>query len=273
LDDQRIANACELRDQGKLREAIDEFLQIAEDTVDSVDKAEIILYAVGSLRALSEYDTVAKQLAAARKLISMQQNPPSSGGMADYRRAVLEVQLDFEVANLHRFEGRNEEALAGFEAILKEYSQRLSEPGYREARESIEACRAFVLADIGRWREAMPILEQGQSYTEYKEGIAFYLGHCYLAAGNYAKAAERLIEALGLGLPHNLEYRAHYELGIAYYELQDYLAAKREFEICANTGDKSYLSDGAIWKWLQATCRNLGLRDEEQYYASLSKPS
>jgi tetratricopeptide (TPR) repeat protein len=272
MNDQQLANACELRDQGKLREAVGEFLRIAQDAENPIDKADVLLYAVVSLKALGEYNAAMNQLGVAKKLI-LAHEIPSLIATHDYRIALLEVRLDFEVADIHRFTGRNEEALAGFEAILKKYAQRLSEPDFREARESIQACRAFILADLGRWKEAMPILVEGQVYTEYKEGIAFYLGHCYLGAGDFARAKDKLVEALRLGLPHNLEYRAHYELGIAYYELRDYVAAKRELENCANTADKSYLSDGAIWKWLQATCRNLGLKDEAQYYSSLSRPS
>jgi tetratricopeptide (TPR) repeat protein len=261
-----------LRDEGKLREAVHEFLRIADATKDPIDKANISLYAAVTLKALGDYAAALKLLGAAGRLIVAQGSRVSSA-MPDARLALLEVSLDFEVADIHRFEGRNEEALAEFSTTLEKYSQRLNEPDLRVARESIQACRGFILADLGRWKESMPILEQAQSYTEYKEGIAFYLGHCYLAAGNYAGAAERLTEALKLGLPHSLEYRAHYELGIALYELRDYAAAKRGFEHCARTADKSYLSDGAIWKWLQATCRNLGLKDEVQYYSRLSRPS
>jgi len=65
--------------------------------------------------------------------------------------------------------------------------------------------RAFILADLGRWKEALPLLKGIESPREYKEGVAFYLGYCYASAGEYSKAKPCLIEALNLGLPPRLE--------------------------------------------------------------------
>jgi tetratricopeptide (TPR) repeat protein len=101
--------------------------------------------------------------------------------------------------------------------------------------------RAFVLADLGRWKEALPILEAIQSRQEYREGIAFYLGHCHASAHEYKKAKPHFVEALKLGLPPNLEYRAHYELGVVYFALGGYAQAKIEFEKTLQTAAPAYL--------------------------------
>jgi hypothetical protein len=60
---------------------------------------------------------------------------------------------------------------------------------------------------------------------------------------------------------------------MAYYQLQDYPQAKRELEISAATAEETYLKDGTIWKYLEATCRALNLKDEVDHYASLARPS
>jgi tetratricopeptide (TPR) repeat protein len=230
----------------------------------------VLLYAGKTLKLLERYDDAGCQLSAARTVAAEYSSPNSS---ADVRVIYLELYLDFEDADLCWKRGQNEEALAKFDAARKKHKQRLREADFRGVYETIEACRAFILADLGRCGEAMPILEEAGSFTEYKEGIAFYLGHCYLSAHDYCRAEEKLIEALRLGLPHNLEYRAHCELGIAYYELRDYAAARRELEKSVEMADESYLKDGSIWKWLEVTCRSLGLKDEARHYANLSRPS
>jgi tetratricopeptide (TPR) repeat protein len=260
-----------MRDEDKFSEAYEEFLRIAETTEDRIDKAGALLYASKTLKLLERYDDATCQLNAARTVAAEYLAPNSS---ADERVIYLEVYLDFEDADLFWKRGQNEEALAKFDVVRKKHQQVLREPDFREVHEIIEACRAFILADLGRWKEAMPVLEKAGSFTEYKEGIAFYLGHCYLSALDYTRAEEKLSEALRLGgLPHSLQYRAHFELGQAYYKLQDYAQAKRELEKCAETADESYLRDGIIWKYLEATCRSLGLKDEARHYANLSRPS
>jgi tetratricopeptide (TPR) repeat protein len=100
------------------------------------------------------------------------------------------------------------------------------------------------------------------------------LGHCYLAANDYIRAEEKLIEALRLGgLPNSLDYRAHCELGVTYYNLRDYAKAKAEFEKSARLAVPSFIKEWEIWKWLQLTCRALGLKAEAEQYARMANPS
>jgi hypothetical protein len=82
-------------------------------------------------------------------------------------------------------------------------------------------------------------------------------------------AREKLIEALNLGLPRDLEYRAHDTLGIVYYMLGAYARAKQEFELCAQDADDAHIK--GTWRWLASTCRKLGLDSEADRYAKLAK--
>lgn len=135
--------------------------------------------------------------------------------------------------------------------------------------EMAQARRGFLLADLGRWKEALPILEEAESFEGRRSEILFYLGHCYVSGGDYSKAKGKIIEALRLGLPRNLEFRAHCELGMAYYRLKDYAQAKLEFERCATNGDPEYIKQAQIWMRLENTCRYLGLKEDADRYASL----
>ncbi len=270
MDDQRFWDACQLREQGKLVEAYHAFSKLAEETTDRIDKAGVLLHAAKTLKLLEQYEEATAQLSAVRALVA---DSLPSHSAPDERVEHLEIYLDYEDADLCWKQGKNEEALTKFERALERYKRQLREPDLRGFYEIMQTCRAFILADLDRWREAMPILEDARAFTEYKEGIAFYLGHCYLSAGDYGRAEEKLTDALKLGLPNSLEYRAYCELGITYYELRDYAKAKQEFAKCAERADASYINQSQIWKWLESTCRNLGLRDEAERYARLAVPS
>jgi tetratricopeptide (TPR) repeat protein len=69
MDDHRFLKACQLRDEGKLADAIDEFREIAEGTRDPVDKAGVLLNMAATFQALGEYDQAKRQLSAAWSLV------------------------------------------------------------------------------------------------------------------------------------------------------------------------------------------------------------
>jgi len=266
VDDKRFLSASKLRAEGKLREAISEFLGIAEDAEDPVDKAGVLLNVATTFNALGEYDQARKQLLAARRLVSSLEDW-SAETPRDSRIIQLKVSLDFEDAEICSFEGRLDIALAKFDQLLKTYDRMLQEPELLESYKMIQTRRAFLLADLGRWKEALPILKEAESFEERKPETYFYLGHCYLSGGEHGEAAEKLIEALRLGLPASLEFRAHCELGMAYSNLRNYRLAKVEFEKCVASADQNYLDQAHIWKRLESVCRSLGLTGEADHYA------
>jgi tetratricopeptide (TPR) repeat protein len=271
MDENRLERACELVDQRKYGEAYDEFVQLAEKTADPVEKLWPLLYAVNTLQMLGRDEAATSQLSTVRKLIEHHRPPTSS---ADEKFEAAEAFLDFIDANLLWLRGGNREAvLARFDGVLRKHEKAFKDRRAYELYEGLQIRRAFVLADIGRWKEAMAILENVKSPQEYKEGIAFYLGHCYLSANDYGKAADYLAQALSLGLPERLEYRAHCELGMTSYHLGEYAQAKMEFQKSAQMAGAQYVRESQIWRWLELTCRALGLRSEAEEYARMQNPS
>ncbi|SRR6266481_1486320 len=269
MDEQRLLNACQLQDEGKFMEAYNEFIQIAENSPDPLDKARGLLYAAKSLEFSGQREAATTKLSAVRALL---EDYPKSE--RDEEFAALERFLDFEDANLFWLRGENPEAaLNRFEVALKKHRLPLKDPRSGDFYTAIQTRRAFVLADLGRWKEALPLLEGIKSPQEYEEGIAFYLGHCYAEAGDYHRAEEKLTEALNLGLPGHLEYRAHCQLGTTYYHLESYSKAKEEFEKGVQKADPSYIKESQIWRWLEMTCRALGLSAEADQYARMARPS
>jgi tetratricopeptide (TPR) repeat protein len=280
MDEQHFLHACQLRDEGKLTEAYNEFSHLAENTADPLDKAGALLYAANTLEMSGQIEAATTKVKEVRALME-EYSPPMS--LRDEKFAALELFLDYEDANLLWLRGENPDAaLNQFDAALKKHrlDAALKKDGLapkdlhsRDFYESIQIRRAFILADLGRWKEALPILEAIKSPQEYREGVAFYLGHCYLAAHDYISAEQKLTEALRLGgLPRSLEYRAHCELGMTYYNLKDYAKAKEELEKGAQMADATYVRESQIWRWLELTCRALGAKTEAEY-ARMSRPA
>lgn len=270
MDQQRLLKACELVDKGNYSEAHTEFMQLAEDTPDPTEKAWALGYAANALHALGQQEAATLQQNAARSLLEKHR---SQSPTKDEKFAIAECFLDFVDANLFwRGGGNKQAALDRFDAALKKHKIALEDSG--SFQEAFLIRRAFILADLGRWKEALPILEAVRSPQEYKEGVAYYLGHCYLAGDDYERAQEKLTEALKLGgLPIRLEYRAHFELGTTYYHLKDYEKAKHELEKAAEQADAVYIRESNIWKWLEMTCRVLRRDAEADLYARRSRPS
>lgn len=277
MDEQKLRNACQLRDEGRFTEACNEFLQLAEDSEDHLDKAGALLYAANTLEMAGEVEAATSKVSAARALLGDYSREP------DENLAALELFLDYEDATLLWLRGGNgEAALNKFDAAIKKHRLRASHKKHAPAPkdlnsldfyEAIQIRRAFILANLGRWREALPILEAIRSPKEYKEGVAFYLGHCYSSAHDFDRAEKRLTEAIKLGLPSQLEYRAHCELGTVYFNLKDYAKAKEELEKGVKKADPNYIKQSEVYRWLELTCRALGLKAEADHYAQLARPS
>lgn len=268
MDDQRFLDASYLQDQGKLREAADEFIRIAEDTSDEIDKAAVLLNAATTLRALGDFDHARRRLDEIRRLPALSDIGPSSV-VADERILWIAITVEIEDAEIYRAEGNERVALARLDDLFSRYQHRLLDPHLRDSYQLIQTRRAFLMADLGRWQEALTILES-DTFDEPRELISFYMGHCYVSAHRYVEAERKLAEALRLGLPRHLEYRAHCELAMVYFRLRDYQKAKTEFEKSTETADASYIEQAQIWKRLEATCRMLGLKAEAEHYAKLA---
>jgi tetratricopeptide (TPR) repeat protein len=267
MDEEHLDRACELVAQERYVEAYREFIQLAENTADPLEKAWPLLYAVNTLQTLEQDEAATNQLSSVRKLIEKHRTPDSA---KDENFVAAEIFLDFVDATiLWRRKGSEMEVLARFDAVLHKHEQALKNERTRGLYEGIQIRRAFVLANLGHWKDALPILESVKSPEEYEEGVAFYLGHCYVQAGEYGKAKPHLVESLDLGLPPHLEYRARFELGIVYMALGGYARAKIEFEKALQTADAEYLKNGSVWKRLEICCRQLGLQEEAEQYARM----
>jgi hypothetical protein len=83
----------------------------------------------------------------------------------------------------------------------------------------------------------------------------------------------KLERALDLAPRPRIAFQAHGTLGMVFYETGDYQRAKQELEVSARLAAPDYIKHAKIWKWLEYTCINLGLKDEARRYGQLARPS
>jgi tetratricopeptide (TPR) repeat protein len=273
IEGQQLEHACQLREQGNYKDALAELHTLAETLQDPIDKAGVLLNAVTCLEMLGELEQAKTELKTAKTLLLEQVQSPKDTHSDDNEATSLQIDIGLEEAVLNRAEGKVEEAMVKLGDLLSRFGKHLRQSAHRDAYQNIQVQRGSLLADLGRWRDALPILEEADSFAEPRAFISFYLGYCYVAIGDDHRGKEKLIEALKIGLPKYLEFRAHCALGKAYHKLEDYVSAKEELERCAQTADKRYIAEAKLWKWLEITCLHLGLKDEANQYAELARAS
>jgi hypothetical protein len=54
MDEKRLLHACQLVDEGKYTEAYNEFIQLAENTPDPLERAWPLIYAANTLQTLGQ---------------------------------------------------------------------------------------------------------------------------------------------------------------------------------------------------------------------------
>jgi tetratricopeptide (TPR) repeat protein len=265
---QPLDHACALRGQGKFREAHDAFLAAAKNTDNILEKAGILLNASTTLTAAREYGLSRQQLDEVRELLLIAKQGTLSPSDRDELLGLL-VGLELEEAEISSAEGKVSEALERMAKALKKYQPELRTGPRLEIYDDLQARRAYLFADVGSFERALPILTELESRQCENPTFLFYLGHCLLVDKQLERARDNLAKAISLGPSPQIEFQAHCSLGMAHYELRDYSKAKSELELGVKTATPEYIKQAQIWKWLEYSCRGLGLIDEANKYETL----
>jgi tetratricopeptide (TPR) repeat protein len=270
--DQTYRDAVTLREEGRYEQAAQLFLEVSRSTDNFLKKAGMLLNVVNALKDAGDLEGARKHLVAASELLSLV--PNARLGLSDEQNwRMLLIGVALEDARLVAKEGRSHEAIAKIDSLLTEHQYELTKPDFLEVYVAIQRDRAFLLADLGGCREALPILEQVDEKDPHDHWTLFYLGYCYLNLERYVEAQRKLEEAISLGLTPDFQGRAHCALGAACYHLQQYARAKSELEEGVKTASPRFLKKVEMWKWLEYTCIGLGLRAEAEKYALLARAS
>jgi tetratricopeptide (TPR) repeat protein len=267
-DTQRFDDAYKKYEVGNYSQALQDLRELAKDISNPWEKAEVHAHEVIFLLELDEITAARLRVDELNKMVRSLISEPVDGYEYDLEISlpVMARYLEIRVAAA---EGRAYEALRQLDELVPRYPQQLSIPEFRDISRQLRTLRGFLLGDLGKWKDAEPLLESASPPDKWRSTHCYYLGRCEFELKKYRKAKEKFREAINLGLESPLENQAHYALGITEYYLSDMRAAKYQFEFCGKAADKRGIDMARLWEWLESTSMALGQLGEAENYHKL----
>jgi tetratricopeptide (TPR) repeat protein len=240
--------------------AIQQLQALLQEVQDNENKGLIILYMALFLAQVGRTAEAREQL---REVVNLWERTPEHQA----RIAAVDAMLD-EAA------GQAPRTLDKLNRILEEYRTLWDNEDVRDLYEEIQFNRGRLLATIGDWRLALPVLEESLACKRPK-AAEFYanLGYCYFHAEKWDKAEEALKLALSQELCPDYSSLAHYYLGRIFYLRGTLAKAMKEFELALSDATVAGTSRKVIYDALAKSSRYLGLWEEASRYAHLAKSS
>jgi hypothetical protein len=258
FDTERFKHAVELRDAGEVEEALREIAALAGSAPDPEAKATLLLNEARCYRLLGRLPEAKEHLVLARSIM------PKTEGL---------LYLEEEDAMLRWHEGDRATALKILDGLHAEYGRYLVRGGHEDLYARIQSSRGMLLAELGRYSEAVPLLEQSLKSdwpTIDIEGLLHDLGLSYLQLGRHADARKVLERLLREGTRADLVADVHLYLGDAYFHEGAYAKAMMEFEWCVGHAGEHKIPTPYLYKWLAVTARHLGMKEEAERYDKLA---
>lgn len=271
-DSQLLDRACALREEGKFREAYGLFMLAANQTDNALKKACILLNAATNLTQSHEQERSRNHLNQIRELLGTL-NPSTLSQDEQDEFIHVAVGIEIEEAEVLVTEGKIEAAIEQLAATLEKFKAEIKEPRRIPIYDEINTRRAYILADLELFDEAIPRLEESEHRRNDDSIFLFYLGACYYRAKRFGEAQQKLERSLSLGPRRGIAFQAHATLGQVFYETGDYLRAKKQLETSASLAPPDYIKHAQLWKWLEYTCISLGLKEDARRYGQLARPS
>lgn len=232
-----LQDALALRDAGRTDEALRELERICAVEPEITVKAHCLLNQAAILVARGDLLEAQSRLTSARAL-----NPGDEES---------HVMIRFVEGCLSFAEGRFEEAMHVFEAILANYGERLANPENKSIFEDVQIRLANATVAAGDTRGAIELLERVVRYEvppEQKSDLLCHLGTSYLQLKDYEKSKHAFESAFELGIPEKWRAYAPFYLGMCYCSTGEYLSAVKMLEIAQPiVVDSGHASNLARW--------------------------
>ena len=252
MDWERFQGAMALRDSGREEDAIRELRAMGLEALDPDEKAAHIDGVAVCLLRLGRLDE-------ARKCNRRAADVSVSRG--------IRARIDFTEAVICWEERKFKESLGLLNKMLKEYSELLSTPDFRDLYEKVHQRRAILLAEFDRHREACPLLEEALSFqldAEDKALLLYYLGVALYKLGDKLGARTRFLEALQDRPDDYGSISSRFYLGVIYSEEGAYGKALEEFERVEPHVSLTGIPKDRIYGWLARTYRLSGNPSEAE---------
>lgn len=258
MDKKRWDRAINLRDAGQWEAALCEFRALEEFPECKEERFDLLINQAWCLSGLDRFQEARDCLREASNL--------------HIDEIEYCARIDLLDACLDRTEGKAKEALRKMEVLLKKYADFLQTQNPRYIYEEAQMSRGCLLAYLGRFKEACPILEEVLACDIAKHGdFYFHLGHCYLRLDKTNDAKTMLSKAFELGLEGGWAVTGHYYLGSCYLKLGAYARAMKELEAAESIADRLNEPKKPIYEALFKASKALGLNSEAARYGHLLK--
>jgi tetratricopeptide (TPR) repeat protein len=263
MDLERFQYAISLSDSGRNEDAARELHAMAEDLRNGPDSERGLIL----LNEAICLGRLGRPLEEAKSLL----NEASAllGGDRTMRALVDYTDASFYMGYRDRDPAK---ALQKFDAVLRTHAEILREPKTRDLLYGeIQLRRGFLLLEFKRYQEARVALEDVLGLNVEKDAEFYFdLGRCYTELHEWTAAAQRLLQALDMGLSEDRLVRAHFYVGTVYYHTKAYGKALQEFEYCEANISKSTMPARVLYKWLALTCQTVGREEDARRYSHLA---
>lgn len=264
MDSTGFENANKLLDAGRTEEAARGFHSVAEDADDPDEKAAALANEHNCYCQLGQLDRANEVMLQMRAL--------------PLQDKFVRMVVDFGDASMTAQMGNLQEGALKFERLLETNQELLGSSEHRDLYEDIQERRAFALAGLGRYSDALPILKEALSFTtdgSDPQFVHFYLGVCHDAASESNLAREEFLRAISLGLNGQFEASARYRLAMIYFMSRAFAQAKLHLEsaLAVPGGVADVQLRKYIFQGLSRTCHYLGEFQDEQKYLKLARSS
>jgi tetratricopeptide (TPR) repeat protein len=168
------------------------------------------------------------------------------------------IRLRLTDAVLENAAGQSSKALLIFEGLLNEFGTRIETGELRFFYEEIQQRRGLVLVQLGRYMEAVRILEDcvGSDFDltdKDRALLLFNLAFSLRKTGNQISSKRVLKSILELEPSPSIAPAARYQLGILEYETGNFVEATELFRLCqTSAGGDLPLSMENVDQWLKA---------------------
>ncbi len=251
--------ATQLADSARLQEALSQYEALFPQLEEVDDKVTVLIQQIYCLNHLGRAEEARRRLRTATELLpSGSENRP---------------HLDYAEADILAAEGKREDALRLLDRIIANRASLIKTQHSEELYREIQQRRAVLLIELGRDKDARPILEEVLTFGVGHVSVPFYAGVCYFGLAEYDLAKKHYEDALRKGLPPVWEWQARVHLGPIYYAEGALAKAKLQYERAEVLGSEIGAQPHDtrnVYLWLAKICRELGEADEAERYQQLA---
>lgn len=264
MDSTRFARLMELDRTGQTEEVIREAQGLLSETTTADERASALINLCVSYAKLG-------RLAEARQALEQTKR-------LEISHLGIRLNAEFCEPTLLMQEGKYEDGLSGFAAMLNRNREALKDPEHRYLYEDIQCRRALTLVGLSRYKEALPILREAASFSfdqvADEQQVHFALGVCLEDTNDPEAAKQQFTNVISYGLNNDIEERALYRLAILYFKAGALAQAKQQLETILSRESEDQapaVPRKQVYQGLARTYHSLGDSANANHYAELAK--